>query len=185
MPDQMLPGVMPPRANLPRQAMGQQTPVIYSPVFQRPLMAADREFPYGIVPDTNPLILTPLGNTTSQFTIEGDNDFYFETIRARFQTISTLLLCTIQLTDTRSGAQLFSAPAHIDNVCHNGNLATVSSAGLPGYMSQLDWLVAPAGSRATIRVDLANLDNATNTLWLQIQGRRQLVNPGLPRTQLS
>lgn len=159
----------------------QQTPITYSPVFQRPLMAQYREFPYVVNTDTYPMILTPLATITSQFTIDGDNDYFLETIRCFAQT-TTGLLFLIQITDTRSGAQLFSSPTHINAIAPP---AASIVTGLPGFFSQLDWLVSPAGSRATLTVSLTDLANITNTIWLSIAGRRQLVNPGLPRTQLS
>jgi hypothetical protein len=182
------PGMVPETVPLPRQSMGQQTPIVYSPVFQRPLMAQYREFPYLINPDTNPLILPGItgagGSVVSQFTIDGDNDYFLETLRC-FDEVSAMGLTgsgvtgvfTLQITDTRSGAQLGSSPMHIRNVAGTGQL--------PGYWSQLDWLVSPAGSRATLRIDLVNLTTITNTVWLCISGRRQLVNPGMPRTQLT
>lgn len=175
------PGLVPETVPLPRTSMnGQQTPIVYSPVFQRPLMAQYREFPYLVNTDTSPLISTPLQTVNGQFTIDGDNDFFLETIRCTAVT-TTGLLFLIQITDTRSGATLFSSPTHINNVAPP---AASVLTGLPGYLSQLDWLVSPAGSRATLTVAITDLSNATNTIFLSIAGRRQLVNPGLPRTQL-
>lgn len=186
------PGVVPETVPLPRQSMsGQQTPVVYSPVFQRPLMAQYREFPYAINPDTNPMVIAasaaagvPGATTTGQFTIDGDNDYFLETLRV-FDEASGFGATgggltgtfTVQITDTRSGAQLGSSPIHVRNIGGTGPL--------PGYWSQLDWLVSPAGSRATLRIDLANLTTITNTVWITISGRRQLVNPGVARTQLT
>ncbi len=170
------PGVTPESVNLPRQGMGgQQTPVIYSPTFQRPLMAQNREYPYGVVPDTNPMILPANGTVISQFTIDGDNDYFVETLRAVFTAATSFF--TIQIVDNRSGAALFSAPTHISLIAGTGQL--------PGYWSQLDWLASPAGSRATLTVTLADLSNTTNTIFLLLGGRRQLVNPGMARTQMT
>jgi len=182
------PGVVPETAPLQRQVMGQQTPVVYSPVFQRPLMAQYREFPFLVNPDVNPMILPGIagngGAVTGQFTIDGDNDYFLETMRC-FDEASAMGLTgsgltgvfTLQITDTRSGAALGNSPMHIRNIGGTGQL--------PGYWSQLDWLVSPAGSRATLRIDLVNLTTITNTVWLCISGRRQLVNPGQSRTQLT
>lgn len=185
MPGQVIrgfpPGIVPERVPLPRRRMAPENQIVYSPVFQRPLMAQYREYPYVINTDTYPMVLNPLATLTSQFTIDGDNDFFLETLRCVLQT-STGLLFTIQITDTRSGASLFSSPTHISAVINPGG--TIFSGGLPGYLSQLDWLVSPAGSRASLAVSLTDLSNATNTIWLSVAGRRQLVNPGMPRTQL-
>lgn len=176
------PGVVPETVPLSRLRMAPQTQIIYSPVFQRPLMAQYREYPYVINTDTYPMVLNPLATLSSQFTIDGDNDYFLETFRCNLQT-TTGLLFLIQITDTRNGTQFFSSPTHVSAIINPGGV--ILSGGLPGYISQLDYLVSPAGSRATLRVDLTDLSNATNTIWLSIAGRRQLVNPGLPRTQLT
>lgn len=177
------PGLVPETVPLPRANRGdRETPIVYSPVFQRPLMAQYREFPYGINTDTYPMVIPANGTVISQFTIEGDNDYFLETIRAVIQT-TTGILFTVQIVDQRSGAALFSTPTHISAIAFPGG--TYTAAGSPGSWSQLDWLVAPAGAKATLTVTLADLSGAVNTCWLSIFGRRQLVNPGQGRTQLT
>ena len=172
--EEMMPGVKPPNVPLPRPGIQtRQQAIIYAPNFQRPLMAEDREYPYVIIPDTNPLIVPASGSVTNQFTINGDNDYYLETLRVHETNDNDEY--TVQLTDTRSGVQLGSAPIHSSLVLGSGTL--------PGYFSQLDWLVCPKGARSTVRIDLANLTAVSFTVFLCIAGRRQLVNPGVSRTQ--
>jgi hypothetical protein len=155
------------RVAMPREPMN--GPTIIAPNFQRPIMAAEGEFPFQVTTETNPLVVAPNGSLTDSFLIDGSSAFLLETIRS-VHTANYRVLLSIGT----GSARLMNKPVHVDNLC--------GTAQRPGYWSQVDWLMA-RGERTVIIAEFFNLHTTmSNTIEIVLSGRRQMVDPDLHRT---
>jgi hypothetical protein len=147
----------------------QNGPTIYAPNFQRPIMAAEGEFPFLVTTETNPIIVPASGSVTDSFLIDGSSAFLLETIRSTHPQPYRVLLSI-----GTGSARLMNKPVHVDNLC--------GTAQRPGYWSQVDWLMA-RGERTVIIAEFFNLSTTvSNTIEIVLAGRRQMVDPDLHRT---
>lgn len=135
------------------------------------------DFPSGIVPDffayQFPVVsnLAVDGNVTVSVQIQNDADFecrsigyYFTLADAAFtQSTRPIPSCTLMLTDTGAGRNLFSNPVPIATIAWNGE----------GNMRHLPWPKI-FGRNANVQATVTNFDAAVTTgqLYLTLLGRK-------------
>ena len=135
------------------------------------------DFPKGITPDffayQFPVVsnLAAAGNTTVSVQIQNDADFEMRSLAYFFNLANATFLsstrnipnCTLMLTESGSGRNLFSAAVPVVSVAWNGE----------GAMRELPWPKI-FGKNSVITATVVNFDAAVNTgqLYLTLLGRK-------------